>query len=483
MPTQSDDDDVSSSMHLVQDLCECAGHVEAGAIERAGRCLARATGDLAAAAGDDGPLRRLAVPMADALARRLVRLMVPAVADALIDPSDHLDPRCVRAARRRFFELSPFFRAAAAVTNRAILEAMENEKNVHVIDFAGPTAQPCQWIQLLREFHRRPGGPPHLRLTIVHDDGDLLANISERLAKENEELDVPLQVHRVVSQIEALDPTDLHGVLGLKSGEARAVVCTLQLHRLLAAADDPAGTFSAGHRFNQTASVARLQQMASTSCPPSVGACRAGGGGGGYDDDDDIDSSPATPMGFVSPPLSTPQLQMPPALASFLSAAGALSPEVVVVTEQEASHGGVSFRKRFGEALGYYAAVYDSLDAAAEAYRRPAAERAEVERAVLGEEIRDVLLRDGAHRRERHDRLQRWAARMELGGFRSVPLSYAAVRQGNDVLHRCGLIGCGAAPASREHGGCLLLCWSSSPLYSVSAWRPDARSGAPGSCS
>lgn len=134
-PTENDDDDVSmcapaplsQQEHLVQDLCGCAGHVEAGAIERAGRCLARATG-LAAAAGDGGPLWRLAVPMADALARRLVRLMVPAVADALIDPSDHLDPRCVRAARRSFFELSPFPRAAVAVANRAILEAMENEK-------------------------------------------------------------------------------------------------------------------------------------------------------------------------------------------------------------------------------------------------------------------------------------------------------------------------------------------------------------------
>jgi hypothetical protein len=54
--------------------------------------------------------------------------MVPAVAGALIDPSDHLDRRCVRAARRSFFELSPFPKAAVAVGNRVILEAMENEK-------------------------------------------------------------------------------------------------------------------------------------------------------------------------------------------------------------------------------------------------------------------------------------------------------------------------------------------------------------------
>jgi hypothetical protein len=71
---------------------------------------------------------------------------------------------------------------------------------------------------------------------------------------------------------------------------------------------------------------------------------------------------------------------MPAALARFLSAVPSLAPK---------------------------AAMYDSLDAAAAAHRRPAAELlAEVERAVLGEEMRDVLLREGARRRERHDRLQ-----------------------------------------------------------------------------
>jgi len=98
-----------------------------------------------------------------------------------------------------------------------------------------------------------------------------------------------------------------------------------------------------------------------------------------------------------------------------------------VLTEQEASHCGVSFQKRFDEALGYYAAVYDSLDAAS-------AERAGVECAVLGDDSLDVRLREGNHRRERHDRLQR---------------TYVTMRQGNNVLNRCGLSGC-AVPASRE---------------------------------
>ena len=346
---------------------------------------------------------------------------------------------------------------------------LHHEQNVHVIDFAGPAAQPCQWVQLLRDFHSRPEGAPHLRLTIVHDDGEFLAKVSESLADEADELDVPFQVHCVAGQIETLDPNDLHGVLGLKSGEARAIVCTTRLHRLLAAADDAASSSlsAAGHHSNQTASIARLQQMAASgSCPATIrgAACE--------DDDGDPYRSPATPLGFVSPPLTTPPFQMPAALVGFLSAARAASPKIVVLAEQEAGHNGASFRKRFAEALRYYAAAYDSLDAAAAARRRPAAERAEVERAVLGEEVRGVLLREGARRRERHDRLQQWARRMEAAGFRGVPLSYAALRQGVDALGRCGVGGC----ESREHGGCVLLCWRSWPLYSVSAWRPDTGS-------
>ncbi|KAL6641920.1 hypothetical protein ACP70R_020101 [Stipagrostis hirtigluma subsp. patula] len=443
-------------------LCDCAAHVEAESLEKAARCLACVEA-LVAAAGD-GPLQRLAVLMADCLARRLLR-PVPAIAGALIDPSVHLDRRSVRAARRSFFDLSPFLKAAVAVGNRAVVEAMDNEKNVHVIEFASQAAQPRQWVELLHDFRRRPEGPPHLRLTVVHDDSELLAKMSELLADEADELDMAFQFHGVAAQLETLDFNDLHGILGLKSGEARAIICTLQLHRLLAVADDTVGSFGAAHHLNQMASIARLQLMATGSLRPSSGS----GSNSSVALEDDPYNSPATPLSFVSPPASTPMLQTPPPLASFLSAARALSPKIVVLTEQDANHGGVSFRKRFAEALHHYAAVYGSLDAAAAARRRPRAELAEVERVVLGEEVRDVLLREGARRRERHDRLPQWAARMERAGFRGVPLSYAAIRRGNDMVSRCGLRECD----NHEHRGCLLMRWSSWPLYSVSAWRPD----------
>ncbi|KAF0897196.1 hypothetical protein E2562_034241 [Oryza meyeriana var. granulata] len=425
-------------------LLECAAHVEAGPMEKATRCLARAT-SLAAVAGD-GPQKRLAVTMVDCLAWGLLR-PVPAITDALIDPPCYLDRRSVRAARRGFFELSPFPKVAFVVSNRAILEAVENESCVHVVGTSGPATQPCQWIQLLHELRRRPEGPPRVVwLTVVHDDGELLTKMAELLHDEAEELDMEFQFHGVVGQLEELDFSNLHIVFEIKSGEALAVSCTLQLHRLLAT-DDATYSFRAAH-LNQMASIAQLQHMAAaSSCPPSS------------------DGAPDAA-----------------ALSSFLSAVRALSPKIVVVEEQDADHNGISFRKRFCEALHHYAAVFDSLDAAAAtsgaSHLWPPDERAQVECVVVGEEIKGVLLREGAHQRERHERLWHWAARMEMAGFAGVPLSYDAIRQGNDMVRRCGLRRC----ESKECSGCLLLCWSSRPLYSISAWRPAASRGS-GSCS
>jgi hypothetical protein len=157
-------------------------------------------------------------------------------------------------------------------------------QNVHVIDFAGPVAQPQQWIELLHAFRRRPEAPPHLRLTVVHDDKDFLVKTSQLLVDEADVLHMPFQFHNAVAPLETLDFNDLHSTLQLKSGEARAIVCSQQLHRLLAVADDDDSTTrsrsssfgsSSAHHFNHqmATDAARLQQMASSSS--SGVACEA----------------------------------------------------------------------------------------------------------------------------------------------------------------------------------------------------------------
>lgn len=214
--------------------------------------------------------------------------------------------------------------------NQSILEAMESEKIVHVIDLGGADA--TQWLELLHLLAARPEGPPHLRLTSVHEHKELLTQTAMALTKEAERLDVPFQFNPVVSRLDALDVESLR----VKTGEALAICSSLQLHCLLASDDDAAAV--------------------------------AGG-----------DKERRSPESGLSPSTSRAD--------AFLGALWGLSPKVMVVAEQEASHNAAGLTERFVEALNYYAALFDCLEVGA---ARGSVERARVERWLLGEEIKNI---------------------------------------------------------------------------------------------
>lgn len=442
---------------LVPALYQCAAHVSEGSLEKANFSLSEIK-RLSSIA--DGPLQRLA----DALARRLL-LPCEGLAGALIHPSDYFERSGVRSARRSFAALSPFLHAAFAATNRAILEAMEDEKVVRIVDLSccSAASHPCQWLDLLHGFvHGRARPPPEVRLTVVHDDDEFVAATRAALAKEADRLNIPFQFNHVLvvrgGGLETMDlRDDFRDVLGVKYGEAVAVSCCLQMHRLLAVAadDDSASSSSALGQLQNMATTAAAQLKQKMACSSSSPAS--------------ILNYPRTPS-----PQCQCQCQVPRPLASFLGAVHhRLKPSIVVVMEQDANHNAPPFSARFAEALGYYAALFDSLDAVAAATATASAsaagDRAQVERMVLGEEIKNVLLCEGASRLERHERLSQWAMYMDASGFRRVPLSFRAIRESELKLASFGMSAC---RYQVESDG-LLLGWGSTRLYSVSAWRPN----------
>ncbi|XP_066334868.1 scarecrow-like protein 3 [Miscanthus floridulus] len=305
----------------------------------------------------------------------------------------------------------------------------------------------------MRAFHGRPGGAPQLRITVVHDDGAFLAQTAALLRREAEELDMAFSFHPVMGRLETLELGNLHRTLAIRSGDARAFSSALQMHRLLAVDDT---------QTQQIASMAPLPQLAA----PEVVKTSL------------LDPSPTTPLSpfaaQASPSASSPEhpqraAAVVPPLAAFLSAVRAVSPKVVCVMEQDAGDNVADLAARFEEALHHYAAVFEALDDAAGVAHRAREERAAVERVLLWEEVKDVLARDGSERRERHERLHQWAARMAGAGFAGVPLSYVAKMEADAELRKCGLRG---YETRGVEGGCLLLCRSGWPLYSISAWRP-----------
>ncbi|GJN28356.1 hypothetical protein PR202_gb16467 [Eleusine coracana subsp. coracana] len=455
---QEDQGLAAQLLQLRPALCACAAHVAAGRFDDANRCVDRIMG---LASLGDGPLQRLSKIFVGGLVRRQLGTTINR---ALINPST---PYSVRTARSSFVKLLPFLKVAYVAINRVILDAMENEKFVHIIDLSGPAAHPWQWLKLMRAFRRRPYGAPNLCITVVHEDGEFLADTSARLRAEADSMDMAFTFHGFLGRLETLDLGNLHESLAIKSGYAHAFSCALQMRRLLRLPVMDAAAVQQLHLPGAAASsfvhYAHHHHHEMNLVP------------------DDYPSPTTSLSPFTATP-SPPQHQhlvVPSPLTQFQLAVRAVSPKVVAIMEQEvmASHNnGQDFPARFRDALHYYAALFDALQDSSggallgggdECRRRQTQEeeeRAQVEQVVLGEEIRDVLVRDVMVA----EPLRRWAARMVGAGFGAVPLSYVAKMEADEVLRKYRLRGY----ENRAHEKCLLLCWNGRPLYAVSAWRP-----------
>ncbi|PUZ62897.1 hypothetical protein GQ55_3G023500 [Panicum hallii var. hallii] len=452
-------------VRLIGLLYQCAAEVAAGAFDRANHCLEQIT----QLASLDAPhtLQRLAAVFADALARKLLNL-VPGLSRALLSTANSAEAHLIPAARRHLFDMLPFMKLAYLTTNHAILEAMEGEKFVHVVDLSGPASNPVQWIALFHALRSLRGGPPHLRITAVHDGKEFLANMAGVLAKDAEALDIPFQFSAVEARLDELDPDALRQLLRVRSGEALAISVVAQLHRLLAADD-------AGRRHVPGSSCLTPVQIIARSSPSSFCELLE------RELNTRLQLSPDTSSVVSSLWPQSPVLQAAAAaqqrpaaakLGSFLQAVRALSPKIMVVAEPEANHNAAAFLERFEEALNYYASLFDCLERASAAHRC-AAERAKVERLVLGEEVRGVVAREGAERKERHERLGQWARRMEGAGMERVGMSYGGMMEARKLLQSLGWGG-SYEVVHDARGEAFFFCWHRRPLYSVSAWRPAA---------
>ena len=92
---------------------------------------------------------------------------------------------------------------------------------------SGPAANSVQWIVLFHAFRGCRDGPPHLRITAVHDSKDFLASMSAVLAKEAEAFDIPFQFNAVEAKLDELDFDALCQNLCVRSGEALAISIVL----------------------------------------------------------------------------------------------------------------------------------------------------------------------------------------------------------------------------------------------------------------
>ncbi|KAK1363241.1 DELLA protein GAI [Heracleum sosnowskyi] len=151
------------------------------------------------------------------------------------------------------------------------------------------------------------------------------------------------------------------------------------------------------------------------------------------------------------------------ALNAVLKIIHELSPKILALVEQDSSHNGPFFLGRFLEALHYYSAIFDSLDAMLPKYDT---RRAKIEQFYFAEEIKNIVSCEGPARVERHERVDQWRRRMSRAGFQPAPVKIIA--QAKDWLGKHKFC---EGYTIVEEKGCLVLGWKSKPIVAASCWK------------
>ncbi|KAL6620135.1 hypothetical protein ACP70R_035274 [Stipagrostis hirtigluma subsp. patula] len=386
---------------------------------------------------DGDAVQRVAFAFAEALGRRTL-MPLPGVAWAL-----HLQlprspaPALTEAARGSFYKIFPLFQVAATAANHAIAEAVDGERHVHLVDLGG--AKTDQWRELLRLLAARPGGPPSaVRLSVVSENEDFLSHSAGILTEEAMRLRVNFVFNPVRSHIDRLSPTHI-AAFGVEPGQAVAITATLQLHRLIA-------------------DVVNIQLPAATA---EAQADRKGKG-----------KMPAEQTAGPSTTTCPHAITKADALLRVLRD---MSPKVVVLTEQEADHNGAIVWHRIRSAFDYYVALFADMEAGGASGQ--AAERVAVERVLLRDEIMDIVAREGAARRERHEAMKRWAPRMAKAGFVPAQVNFEAFVATARMAHQLSGDGKRRLYRAIKENGCFFIYSQMTPIFSVSAWQPSKRAG------
>ncbi|GLT74880.1 hypothetical protein SLA2020_466450 [Shorea laevis] len=207
-------------------LIDCAAALSEGNIEEASTII----NDLRQKVSIQGdPSQRIAAYMVEGLAARMAA-SGKCLYKALKCKEPPSDDRL--AAMQILFEICPCFKFGFMSANGAIMEALKDEKRVHIIDF--DINQGNQYIALIQALAKQSSKPPFLRLTGIDDPESIqratggLEIVGQRLETLAEMLGVPFEFQSVPSRTSVVNPS----MLDCRAGEALIVNFAFLLHHM-----------------------------------------------------------------------------------------------------------------------------------------------------------------------------------------------------------------------------------------------------------
>lgn len=141
-----------------------------------------------------------------------------------------------------------------------------------------------------------------------------------------------------------------------------------------------------------------------------------------------------------------------------------MNPSLMIISEAEANVNSPVFVNRFVEALFFYGAYFDYVEACLD----NDGERKALESGLLIPAIRNIVAAEGKERKYRVVSIDVWRAFFSRFGMVETELSESASSHANSVLEK---FDCRDSCSLCMNGNCLVVSWKETPMYSLSAWR------------
>ncbi|KAL5712160.1 hypothetical protein ACHQM5_014359 [Ranunculus cassubicifolius] len=142
-----------------------------------------------------------------------------------------------------------------------------------------------------------------------------------------------------------------------------------------------------------------------------------------------------------------------------------LNPCIMVVIEVEANHNSPSFFNRFIEALFYFSAYFDCLEACMDRNNNT---RLTTEALYFGQAIMNIVAMEGEERTHRHVGIDVWRAFFARFGMVEIEFSHSSTYQANLVSKQ---FACASSCTVDMNEKCLTVGWKGTPLHSLSVWK------------